>query len=203
MPVRIILRTEQNINLFSNILIETACSNIGDEIMICSGFFQERGNYAVELEDNFIDRFQKTKKRITTIGVHNYYWKKDYEIFVNEFKKKGILINAYLYRNYHWHSKIYLLYDNSTPILGIIGSSNMTRNAFSTSTPFNVESDVVLWVENDKINELIDQQLSEIDINNFYSVEYNNEQNKNITIKDRLEYLHNNIMSLHNSFKKI
>jgi phosphatidylserine/phosphatidylglycerophosphate/cardiolipin synthase-like enzyme len=203
MPVKIILRTDQSVNLFRDILIATACSNIGDKIMICSGFFQKRKNYSVELENNFIDRFYLTKKSIITIGIHNYTWKNDYKAFVNEFRNKGIKIDAYLYTKYHWHSKVYLLYDKNNPILGIIGSSNMTRNAFSTSSPFNVESDVVLWIENKDITDIINEQLTNIEIKNVYTLDYNNEQNKNITINDRLEYLHNNIMDLHNRFTPI
>lgn len=201
MPIKLILRTHANINLFRDILIETACSKIGDKILICSGFFQKRANYSAELEDNFIDRFKLTKKSIITIGIHNGTWKKDYERFVNEFKNKGISITSYIYSGYRWHSKIYLLLENNIPIFGIIGSSNITRNAFSLSAPFNIESDVILWEENKKISNIINEKFNNIDINNYYSLDYNIETNKNVTIKDRLEYLYNDIMKLSSKFK--
>jgi hypothetical protein len=203
MPLKIILRTSQTPNLFRDILIETACSDVGDDVLLCSGFFQERPKYKATTENNFIDRFFNTKKHITTIGIHNGIWKKDYEAFVNEFKNKKIPITAYYYSKYHWHSKIYLLYKNTKPILGIIGSSNITRNAFSTSSPFNVESDVVLWLRNKTIANIINQQLSNMPIANYYSVEYAPKQNKDLTIQDRLKYFHDEIMSLSNRFTRI
>jgi hypothetical protein len=198
MPIKIILRTDQTTNLFRSLFIETACSDIGDRILVCSGFFQERDSYMASKENDFINRFASTKKQITTIGIHNNTWKKDYIRFVNELKKKGINIKAYLYTKYHWHSKIYLLYCDGKPIFGIIGSSNITRNAFSTSKPFNVESDVVLWVTNKNITRIVEQQLGN-DENNYYTLNYVRRP-QGPTIQDRLEYLDKNVMRFSNSF---
>ncbi len=46
-----------------------------------------------------------------------------------------------------WHAKIFLAKQGEVPLVGIIGSSNITRRAFGLDKDFNYECDVVFWDE--------------------------------------------------------
>jgi hypothetical protein len=190
MGIRLILRTKVRPNLFSKILIDTACSNIGDEILICSGFFQEDGKYPALGQDGFVSKFKNANKKIITIGIHNNSWRSRYINFVNTFRKAGIPIRGLIKKGFHWHAKVYLLYLNSIPIFGIIGSSNITRPAFDDTSPFNIEADVILWNDDITINNIIEKHFSDIDINDYYVLDYENNKNQDKTIQDRLMYFH-------------
>ena len=196
MGIRIILRREAAINMFRDLLINTACSNIGDKILICSGFFQERksSRYSASSEKNFIHKFKKTKKEIITIGIHNYTWLGSYMNFVNEFRNLGIPIKAFKRKRFNWHAKMYFLFEKDTPIFAIIGSSNITRNAFSDNVPFNIEADVVLWSDT-RLNYIIDECFNNIAPENYYNVDYSAQNNNGKTIQDRLFDLYKEIMA--------
>lgn len=63
-----------------------------------------------------------------------------------------------------WHAKTFIGSVAGAPRIGIIGSSNLTRPAADTSSPFNYEADVVLWYEDDKeINAVVSQQFANLD----------------------------------------
>ena len=46
-----------------------------------------------------------------------------------------------------WHAKVFLAKQGNVPLVGIIGSSNITRRAFGLAKDFNYECDVVFWDE--------------------------------------------------------
>lgn len=46
-----------------------------------------------------------------------------------------------------WHAKVFLAKQGKAPLVGIIGSSNITRRAFGLDKDFNYECDVVFWDE--------------------------------------------------------
>lgn len=46
-----------------------------------------------------------------------------------------------------WHAKVFLAKQGNVPLVGIIGSSNITRRAFGLDKDFNYECDVVFWDE--------------------------------------------------------
>lgn len=46
-----------------------------------------------------------------------------------------------------WHAKVFLAKRAGVPLVGIIGSSNITRRAFGELNDFNYECDVVIWDE--------------------------------------------------------
>lgn len=46
-----------------------------------------------------------------------------------------------------WHAKVFLAKQGTVPLVGIIGSSNITRRAFGLDKDFNYECDVVFWGE--------------------------------------------------------
>jgi hypothetical protein len=191
MPMKIILRDQANINIFRDLIINTISLKIGDSIIICSGFFQQgRGGYFSSCEKCFCCQLKKSGKKITTIGIHNPNWLPEYRLFVNFLRQSGVNITGRLYKGFHWHAKVYLVLDKNKPIFGIIGSSNLTRNAFSSSAPFNVEVDVVMW--NDGIpnyDKIVNEILPSNNFDNYYTIQYNTEDNNNLKIEDRLNHL--------------
>ena len=46
-----------------------------------------------------------------------------------------------------WHAKFFLAKQGTVPLVGIIGSSNITKRAFGIDKVFNYECDVVFWDE--------------------------------------------------------
>ncbi len=135
----------------------------------------------------------------------NNSWLKSYKNFRNSLLMKNIDIKAKYIYNFKWHAKIFILKENDTPILGIIGSSNITRNAFSDDTPFNYEADVVLCPDsNSKISKVITTIAGTIkdELNEAYDphevvlTDYDPGKNHELSIEDRLNRLNEDIKSL-------
>jgi hypothetical protein len=94
--------------------------------------------------------------------------------------------------SFRWHAKIFVLRQTDDPILGIIGSSNITRNAFSDSTPFNYEADVILWLDSiQPLTSLIQGIVAEIrdDPHEVIVADYDPHKNSDLSIDDRLKRL--------------
>jgi hypothetical protein len=180
-------------------MINSLDTGLGDSVLLCSGFFQEnfKGSiYQVSTEAKFDDILLKHKINITTVGVHNPNWLPAYRNFRNNLLSKGIKINAKYISNFHWHAKIYILKKQGRPIFGIVGSSNMTRNAFGLTTPFNYEADVILWLDEFTVlNSLISEILSEIQqaSDEIIIADYDPEKNFGLSIEDRLVRLNSEI----------
>ncbi|MCB9196593.1 MAG: hypothetical protein H6598_10245 [Flavobacteriales bacterium] len=209
MRLIILLRKDSNINLFRDILIDSIASAEGDECYLGSGFFQElkitkkkTGIYKASMEtsnsgNRLCCSLAKNNVKITTIGVHNSYWVHPYAQFCSSLYHHGISLTSYLFRN-SWHAKTFVLLKEGTPILGIIGSSNITRPAFSSGGKFNYEADVVMWdSSNSKLNGLMNTVI-ETNENPFGLIvtDYDPDKNKGITIDDRLKGIVDEIQDL-------
>ncbi len=195
MGLAIFLRKRQMQNKFREFLINSIDTGLGNKVLLCSGFFQEYfkgGPYQVSTEGNLNKVLLKHKIELTTVGVHNRGWLTPYQNFRNNLRTAGVTINAMLSKNYHWHAKIYILKIDDRPIFGIVGSSNMTRNAFGLTAPFNFEADVVLWLDEFiALNNLVNGTIAEL--NQFSSevivADYDPEKNFGLTIEERLRQL--------------
>ena len=197
MGIAIFLRKNHSTNRFRDILINSLNSGIGDKALICSGFFQENfrnSNYQSSQEPNFINALVSNNIELITIGIHNNYWLNSYKNFRDNLQSSGVNITAKYKKGLKWHAKIYILFSKNIPILGIIGSSNITRNAFSVSKPFNYESDVILWSKSKLVNNFMEEQLSPInDSYEFIRASYDSQINGNLSVADRLKKLENEI----------
>lgn len=156
MGLMIFLRKRAQINWFRDIVIDSINSGAGNRVILCSGFFQEGGKYHASIERNLAEVLHNRSIEITTIGIHNHNWLQKYKNFRNSLLYAGVNITAKYTSNLKWHAKIFNLKNNTNPILGIIGSSNITRPAFSDNVPFNYEADIVLW---SKENRTIDRMI--------------------------------------------
>lgn len=200
MKVVIFLRKNLPINRFRDLLISSIGSGKGNRVLLCSGFFQENyksSSYRATLEPRFIDALVKNKISLTTVGIHNNTWLPSYKAFITNLKKAKVNVFAKHLSALKWHAKVFILFKDDTPLFGIIGSSNITRRAFSTEKDFNYECDVVLATNKmqAELNLFTDtiNDPSEIIIS-----DYNIEENKGITIEDRLMDLEKEIMSIRN-----
>ena len=109
----------------------------------------------------------------------------------------GANVTSYRTSGLKWHAKVFILSSGETPVFGIIGSSNVTRPAFSTTKPFNYESDVFLWSDdNSKISSWADGEMEKIDdFGSIIRAPYLAEMNGNIKIEERLADVKNQILN--------
>lgn len=161
MPIVIHLRTEIESCLYRDAIIGSLTSGLGDAAILCSGFFQENyksSSYQATAEPGLIAGLTKYKIRLETFGVHNRHWLPSYKKFYANLKAGGVSIKAWVQKGFQWHAKVFILKHGDIPLFGIIGSSNITANAFgvknspikSYNSPnpprqFNYESDVFIW----------------------------------------------------------
>ncbi len=162
MAFKIIFRRNQQQNHFREWMIRALNFSQTDTAVICSGFFQEnfRGSmFALTQDRRFIAA--ATNKEIITIGIHNNTWMPAYRDFRNNFSAINPNITSYVSSRMKWHAKVFIAQSKGVPCFAIIGSSNMTRNAFGspTLTPdFNYEADVIIW---DSANSIVDKYFSQ------------------------------------------
>lgn len=150
--VAIFLRTQACRNYFRDLILKLIDSKIGNDIILCSGFFQEQHGkslYKISTEGDLATRLHRSNVSISVLGIYNNMWLQSYIYFVSSLRGAGVKVNAYKTSNLRWHAKLFIFKRNNSPLLAIIGSSNMTRPAFGLShTLFNYECDVVLWDSN-------------------------------------------------------
>jgi len=200
MSIAIILRKNPSHNWFRNIILAALQYPAGDHVLICSGFFQELFNnssYRISLEGNIASLLARNNISVTTVGIHNPSWLPSYRNFRDSLLNAGVSVTSLVTNYLHWHAKVLILKASNNPILGIVGSSNMTRNAFSNSSPFNYEADVFLWEDtNANINPVMAEQLAQIeDPNELIRAPYDPELNHGLSIPRRLIDLEKEVLS--------
>lgn len=148
-----IIRNNSTNNLFKEIIQESLHSGIGDEFFISSGFFQEanlRGGYRVSTDvdsnnKSYISNPFRHNMIANIKGEHNRYnrrWNRGFVNFCDSLRNAGYNV---LQNNINrTHAKIFIIQKNKIPFLEIIGSSNQTRPAYGSSSPFNKEADLII-----------------------------------------------------------
>lgn len=205
MSIAIILRKKHNINRFRDLMIGVIKSGCGDSALLCSGFFQElkplRGGgvdpYQVSQQEQFAQEIAQSKMEFITVGIHNNTWKTPYQNFRDSMVNAGVNLTAYYKSGLRWHAKVFILSRESSSIFGIIGSSNMTKNAFGVEKQFNHECDVVLWMDKEKkIDPIVESFFEQQNIASGEVIRgiYDNDRNNGLTIEQRLNNLKNEIL---------
>lgn len=205
MGIKIFFRNNVNINNFRKIVTEIPLKTNVDEALLCSGFFQEgRGHYYATTENNFSTTLSQKNIRIKTIGVHNRSWKNEYIDFVKDMNAAGVNIKGLYKKKFHWHAKILLYKYQGHHVCGIIGSSNITRNAFSLTPPFNYEADVLLYnpnmISKQSVDTIISQNTNPEDVIDGI---YNVENNGNMSIEERLASIENALLNEDEEYEEI
>lgn len=196
MSILIILRKKVQPNRFHSLIIKSLQTAAGDNALLCSGFFQEDAGYSASIDSGLCCALNISRTKLMTIGIHNGLWLNKYRKFRTNIRRCGNHIDAFIARRLHWHAKVYILKSGGDPIMGIIGSSNMTRSAFHVTSPFNFESDVILWDKNVvRINSLCEEEMTNDDDDGIIYADYNLERNNNRTAMDKLRRLEAEILS--------
>jgi hypothetical protein len=171
-----ILRKKQAPNIYRSTLLGAFSTGVGDDFLLCSGFFQEK-KYKVTsyyASQSFIHNAPALPcaVNLTTVGVYDKkVWGAQYDDFAKALatikchcgkplsvtKRKPKTANK-------WHAKIFIARKNGVPQLAIIGSSNITKNAFDEKKGWNRECDTVIWrVDNPAADAVVRSSVSSPD----------------------------------------
>lgn len=159
MGLTITLRDKDDLSYYKDLIIQLFLACVPDEIVICSGYFQEehpysslghQGDYLVSRDKGYnlnslIELFAKYKPKVTIVGYRdkkpvnappNWWrsslWGKQYVNFCENVKSKmpPNKVKSYRYISGEWHAKEIFMLKNGSVDVGIIGSSNLTRPAY-------------------------------------------------------------------------
>lgn len=158
--VAIFLRKTGSINKFRAAILGALRTDLVDNALLCSGFFQDDGKYSAGSDFDLISHRNCNPLKVTTLGLYSYSWKAQYANFFAQLQaqNKCMCFSAVQKRipSMGWHAKVFLAKQGHIPLVGIIGSSNITRRAFGLHKDFNYECDVVFWDESvPEINQAI------------------------------------------------
>lgn len=149
--VAIFLRNTGSVNKFRRAILGALRLSIVDEALICSGFFQDDGKYSAGADFDVMSHRLSTPLKLTTLGLYSYSWKAQYSTFFSQLQAANSYpsFSALQKRipSMGWHAKVFLAKQAGQPLVGVIGSSNITRRAFAELSDFNYECDVVIWEE--------------------------------------------------------
>lgn len=149
--VAIFLRKTGSLNKFRAAILGALRTDIVDNALLCSGFFQEDGRYSAGADFDLTSHRSCSPLKITALGLYSYSWKAQYSSFFAQLQAQNacVCFSAVQKRipSMGWHAKVFLAKRGNTPLVGIIGSSNITRRAFGLDKDFNYECDVVFWDE--------------------------------------------------------
>jgi hypothetical protein len=208
MPIAIFLRTSKGNSLYRDAIIRSLNSGAGNYALLCSGFLQENkatpkgpSPYRATLEPGFSAALATHGIQLDTIGIHNSTWHASYVNFCNNLSAAGVTLVPYIMSGFQWHAKVFLLKQKSSPIFGIVGSSNLTANAFGVSnvpalvtdspfppTNFNFECDVYFWTDaNIAIATIMEELIGREEIREqIILARYDEQENFGSSIEDRL-----------------
>jgi len=166
--VAIFLRKTGSINKFRRVILNVLRVNLVDDALVCSGFFQDDSKYSAGAAFDLVSHRAGSPLNITTLGLYSYSWNVQYAQFFSELKAKNVApcFTAVQKRipSMGWHAKVFLAKQAGKPLVGIIGSSNITRRAFGELKEFNYECDVVMWDESiPEIDAAIDAAIGDLD----------------------------------------
>lgn len=197
MNLIIALRTRANENLFRDAILASIRSGAGDTAYLCSGFFQEEriSDYRASEEGGLGDLLAKNNVQLVTVGVYGG-WIDSYRRFIGNLIAAGVNVDPYRLLGSKWHAKIFILRRKEQNIFGIVGSSNITRPAFSLDPPFNHECDVYLWNKGKTaLNKNIQDLVKEYQSDDLIKSDYKPEDNSSMSVHQKLEHLKKSIVN--------
>lgn len=200
--VAIFLRNTGSVNKFRRAILNTLRSHRIDEALMCSGFFQDDHKYSTGADFDLIAHRACRPLKITTLGLYSYSWKAQYATFFSQLEGQNscACFSAVQKRipSMGWHAKVFLAKSAGAPMVGIIGSSNITRRAFGELSDFNYECDVVMWEEAvPEINSAVEAAIGDVgDISDVIVTTYDEGHRANrMPLEHRLLRLEAGILS--------
>lgn len=197
MSLALIFRNKATPNLFRNAVLAAVNIPYATEILICSGFFQNNfhSTYCASREGGLAKNLKASGASVITVGVHNYNWDNSFSDFNQDLLQSGVNVSSRLVKSRRWHAKVFIVSTKKGPVFAAIGSSNMTRNAFSISTPFNYEADVLLWVpQATDVSRIVKETISSAEPTEIIKAVYSTSKNSGMTVKTRLTKLRQQII---------
>lgn len=199
----LILRKRSDRNVFRDLLLAAFNNNNVHTILLCSGFFQERGTFSASSDIiSSIKCRANCPKELIIVGHYGYMWKNDFANFCKYMKGQPCYrVNQRMAKKRNWHSKVLIAKNPSDdPVFAIIGSSNLTSNAFGINTKgkFNYESDVVMWDDSDSLASLVIEYLSTSDDESeIYVSKYDPENplNRQMPLEEKINALFDEIIT--------
>jgi phosphatidylserine/phosphatidylglycerophosphate/cardiolipin synthase-like enzyme len=200
--IALILRKESFRNIFRQVVLDSFKLGNTGSILLCSGFFQERGTFSASKEILQSINGNLCRAKITIVGYYGYLWTNDFNNFCLNLSTNTcppIVVEKRRSRHLAWHSKVFIVNNNDDiPVLAIIGSSNMTSRAFGINHKFNYESDVILWnLSNSSINEIIINRMSGSDYESeiiFSKYDETSRFNQGMQLSAKIKSLENEII---------
>lgn len=149
--VAIILRNTGSVNRFRRTILGALRLTVVDEALVCSGFFQDDRKYSAGSDFDVMSHRSGAPLCLTTLGLYSYSWKAQYATFFSQLQAANPhpSFTALQKRvpSMGWHAKVFIAKQAGRPLVGVIGSSNITRKAFAELSDFNYECDVLFWEE--------------------------------------------------------
>lgn len=199
MTIALLFRNTASTNLFRDAVLAATGISGATEVLICSGFFQNhfKGSaYCATTEGGLASKLAASGANVVSIGVHNASWKLAFLAFNSALSAAGVKLSTKHVKGYHWHAKVFMVSTVRGPVFAAIGSSNLTRNAFSTTIPFNYEADVLLWVPQARgVSLLVRQVLNDARAIDVIRAPYSVPRNGGLTLRARLRDLRAQILA--------
>ena len=200
MSIALLFQNQAPPNLFRNAVLAACDIPAATEILICSGFFQNnfKGSaYMASREGSLASKLKASSARVVTVGVHNVSWLPAFDRFNADLVAAGVQVAPRRATHHHWHAKVFIVSTARGPVFAAIGSSNFTRNAFSTSLPFNYEADVLLWVPQARgVAARVATVLQEAAAIDVIKAPYNARRNGQLTVRQRAQDIRERIFAV-------
>ncbi|MCK8664879.1 hypothetical protein M1M11_08275 [Pseudomonas azerbaijanoccidens] len=160
MGARIFLRTNGENSRFKVCLNRLICSAHGDSLLLCSGYISDIPLIQKDIVESIkigcapsgtvtlvAGKFSQSTGNKFAID-----WEAKFKKFASFLKEElsstGIHLKVMMAPNRNWHAKIALKINGTTPVIALLGSSNLTGPAYMTGIDaWNYESDTLLWDE--------------------------------------------------------
>lgn len=199
MSIAILLRKVASPNRFRDAFLASLSVPGTSEILICSGFFQEyfkQSPYQISQEGRLARRLAASKANVITVGIHNYSWLGSYRQLCRSLRAANVQLDPRCVSGLKWHAKVLIVSNQAGPFFGIVGSSNLTKNAFGTSSPFNYETDVLLWIGGrNLIGRYIRDALTGAAPDELIRASYSRKKNGGLSLRDWLWQLREDVLS--------
>lgn len=79
-------RSTGNVNKFRRAILNALRTDLADEALVCSGFFQDDNKYSAGADFDLIPRRSCSPLSITTLRLYSYSWKAQYATFFSQLK---------------------------------------------------------------------------------------------------------------------
>jgi len=199
MSIALLFRNSPALNLFRGAVLAATGIPGAKEVIICSGFFQShfKGSpYNAAHEGGLAAKLATSGAHVVTIGVHNSSWYSAFNQFNADLAAAGVSLTYRSMKGGHWHAKVLIVSTVRGPVLCMVGSSNITRNALSTSLPFNYEADALMWIpQAHGVSSLVNGVLRESPASSLIRAPYSAPRNGNLTLRTRMNQLRSEILN--------